>query len=341
MPDNIGKVTSITGGSADVRVRRDHRRGQERDAFIPSDGQKSDDNGSAEESASFGRPDSSGDIFAHVDEQDSEYTDYNMRGRYVSEGTRILPRRYYDSRLRGEVCYRGDVLTDIQFLENVVRSGQIALDETKSVPENLRRAEKLLIEGRAMPLYPWSTTLYSEDLQLRFLVTDGEISDSVRAFYISGDGRKITAIYLAEQLAFGIRPDALDGAYEFLERTDAELCAKAFLLGKAARIFRGTDAAYRQQTISERQYLDDIRLFLIYFLGRDEGLKSAAQLRDLLADSQFAKKALKGQLTAAAPSAVYRRPMTKAGIEAALRDAARRRYTLDRATEQFGEEHHS
>lgn len=341
MPQNIGKVTSIAGSSGEVRVQRDQDRGSDADAFVLRTPQQ---DGEDSESPAEASPPAAGgvsDTFSHVDEAESEYTDYNMRGRYISDGTRILPRRYYQSKLEGEVCYNGDVLTDIAFLEGAVRSGEIALDESRSVEENLRRAQKLLIEGRAVPLYPWSTTLYSEDLQLRFLVVDGEISDAVRAFYYSGDGRKITAIYLAEQLAFGLRPEALDGDYEFLERTDAELCAKAFMLGKAARIFRGTDDAYRQQTISENQYLEDIHLYLIYYLGRDEGHKSAAQLRDILADPQFAKKALKGQLQAAAPSAVYRRPMTKAGIEAALRDAARRRYSRESAQAQFGEEHHA
>lgn len=261
-----------------------------------------------------------GDSFAHVNEQDIEYTDYNRRGRYVSDGTRTLPRRYYDGSLRADVYYDDKTLTQLEFLELAVLRSGFVLDERRTVLENEQAAEKKLIFDTAKPLYPWSTTLYSQDAQLRFETSSGSVTGWLRAFYMTADGRKMTVRYLAEQLAFGIPPDKLDGDYGFLRDLDAELCAKATMLGNAARRFRGIDAAYQAETITEDQYLEDIRLYVIYYLGYNEGHKSAQQLRDILADTQFAKKALNGMLRAAAPSAVYRRPLTKQGLEAWRKD---------------------
>ena len=271
------------------------------------------------------------DGFSHADEQLSLYTDYDAHGRYKTEGARVLPNRYYTGEVGGSVCYKGGTVSYLALLEEAVFTGAVTLDETLDVWANVRRAEKELIESRAKPLYAWSSTLYSEDGQYRYRVEDGEITGTTRAFYVDGEGRRITVQYLAEQLASGVLPSDLDGELSFLAKVDGELYDKARMLGTAARKFREADALYRDGKLEHAQYRDDIHIFLLYFLGRDEGIRSATQLRVMLTDPEFGKKALEGKLRQSAPSAVHRRPITAVtdSDPAWLKPRTRRRVGVD------------
>lgn len=240
----------------------------------------------------------------------TEYTDYDRKGNYTTEGIRILPDRYYeDSTLStAKVFYKGGSVTYLDLLEEAVQTGAIALDETKSVMDNLARAEEALIYSKAKPLYPWSTTLYSEDGQYKLRVENGRVTGMTASFYESG-GKKITAQYLAEQLASGVRPADLDGDWSFLAHLDNELYTKACRIGEIKRQFEDADRAFAKQLTPKDQYTEDIHLYLLYFLGRDDGLRGAAILRRLIADPEFGRMALEGRIEAPAPATTYRRPV--------------------------------
>lgn len=273
----------------------------------------------------------SSDHFMHTEQDLSPYTDYDAFGNYKMEGSRVLPDRYYKPEISGSVYYKGGTVTCIELLEEAVVTGAVTLDETRDVWHNIHNAERELIDKRAKPLYPWSSTLYSEDGQYRFRVENGQITGSTRAFYETADGRKITAQYLAEQLASGVLPGDLDGDWSFLAHLDSELYDKALLMGRAARNFRTIDEQYKAKQIPEDKYLDDISMYLMYFLGRADGMRSAVKLRIMLTDPEFGKKALSGRLTQADQAQVHRQNGTFAQPSASdwLKSRTRRRIGQD------------
>lgn len=261
----------------------------------------------------------------------SEYTDYNRRGEYTTAGIRILPDRYYEDPVIAQtrVLYRGGSIAYLDLLEEAVRSGEVTLDEAESIMHNVSAAEKALIFDRAAPLYPWSTTLYSNDGQYVLHTVDGSVTGKSEAFYEDPNARKVTAQYLAEQLASGVRPAELDGDASFLARIDDELYAKALKMGEIKRKFETADRAFAVRQLPKEQYLEDVHLILLYFLGRDDGLRGAAHLRRLTASPEFGRKALLGTLSAP-PETVYRRPVKVEPLPVADRprsDRTRRRLT--------------
>lgn len=269
------------------------------------------------------------DAFEHSVGSANEYTDYDRRGRYTTEGIRILPDRYYDdpTMTQAKVFYKGGSVTYIELLEEAVQSGEVVLDERKNIMHNFEAAHAALIDAKAKPLYPWSTRLYSEDGQYIFRVENGKITGSSVAFYTDEKGRKITAQYLAEQLASGVLPADLDGDWSFLAHLDNELYTKALRIGEIKRKFEATDQAFATRQLSKEDYLEDVHLILLYFLGRDDGLRGAAYLRRLVSKPDFGKMVLEG--TVKAPEESFRRPVTVAPIPVpAGRHSARTRRKL-------------
>ena len=81
----------------------------------------------------------------------------------VSE--KILPEEYYVQLSGPHIGYQGSMVSYAELVEEAVSTGQMRLDESQSIWSNLERAEQILIWDKVKPLFPWSTTSYTEDGQ--------------------------------------------------------------------------------------------------------------------------------------------------------------------------------
>lgn len=299
--EGIARSKQLTGNYQDY-TQQDNRRRRSARAIRET--------AAPEEAWDFPASEEAVDSFSHTEAVFTEYSNYNEHGEYQDLALRILPRRYYNGTIRGNIYYKGGTIARIALLEEAVSSGAIELNEDVSIQENLFRAEKVLIEDKAKPMYPWSTSLYSEDEQYRIY---SEAEGGVRAepaFYVAADGSKTSAEELAEQLADGVLPeDMSDDTYRFLWDLDRELCTKARMIGQAVRSFREKDEQLREGKIDEARFLRDVHVYVVYFLGRDEGPSSAEELRNALMDPDFPGKALRGMIAGSEPTSIYRRPV--------------------------------
>ena len=212
--------------------------------------------------------DGSLDSFVHtaaVSDEERALAPYDAEGE---KGGRILPDRYYGKEIAGKVFYKGGSATYQELLEEAVTTGQYVLDESKSMWDNIGQAERILIYDKAAPLVPWSNSVYSEDGQYKLRIEGGEVTGMTAAFYYDESGRKITAQYLAEQLASGILPSELDGDWSFLAHFDPQLYQDSLEVGNAVRAIReGVDNA-PQDAAGRRILEDDFFPSLILLLGR-------------------------------------------------------------------------
>ena len=108
-----------------------------------------------------------------------------------------------------------------------------------------------------------------------------------RAFYYDADGRKITAQYLAEQLASGVHPTELDGDYSFLHDVDPELYFKALEIGSARNRMQEALDDFKLGKIPEKKLEEEIGPLVLLLFGRAGTKLTRAQLRRILSAEDF------------------------------------------------------
>lgn len=199
----------------------------------------------------------SADTFEHSTSTSSPFTDYTATGAYAQETKSILPDRYYDGVGRGKVFYKGGSVTYIELLEEAVQSGEVVLDETKSVWHNVHAAEKALIDDKARTLFPWSKALYSEDGQYKFRVEGGVITGATATF-TTYNGKRISIFDIAKQIADGKPISEIEGDTGFLMRLDPELYDAANALGNAKRVYAQQTEWYQNGEITEKRYISEL-----------------------------------------------------------------------------------
>lgn len=256
------------------------------------------------EPVSFPQP-SGMDTFSHVavslEEEAYSGTIYTKTGTADDAGDKTLPSRYYPQLSQPRIGYRGTMVSYAELLEEAVSDGAIQLDENESVWSNFERAEKALIWDKAKPLFPWSSTLYTEDGQYVCRVEKGQITGARLAHYTDSNGRTITTQYLAEQLASGKLPIELDGDWEFLWSTDPDLYFKALDIGTARRQITDALDQVEQGTLTSRQFEDDMDPYLLLLFGRDWRKLPLLQLKEIIMDEAFGSRILQSLGTTSYP----------------------------------------
>lgn len=236
------------------------------------------------------------DSFEHTGStaEDSGYagTMYRSDGTPDQAEARILPERYYAQLSGPRIGYKGSMVSYAELLEEAVSTGQMTLDESQSVYSNFERAEQLLIWDKAAPLFPWSSTSYTEDGQYVCRVENGRVTGAHIAYYYDQNGRKVTARDIAEQLASGMLPTEVDGDYEFLWSTDPELYFKSLEIGSARRQAEDAFSQFDQNQLPEKELREEIEPWLILLFGRDGIRLSLAEIRERLEAEDFGSRIL-------------------------------------------------
>lgn len=245
------------------------------------------------------------DSFVHtsVPADEAEYagTTYAKDGRPDGPEPRILPDRYYEQLSTPHVGYKGTMVSYAELLEEAVRTGVVELDENASVFANFERAENALIWSKGRPLYPWSTSIYTEDGQYKLRIENGQVTGARLAYYTDANGRKITTQYLAEQLANGVLPVDLDGSYTFLHDVDPDLYFKALEIGSAKRQCQSALDQFDQGNITRTQLDDEIGPWILLLFGKDGTSLSLARLKEIFSDDAFGSHILQSLGTADYP----------------------------------------
>ena len=172
----------------------------------------------------------------------------------------------FKSELPGYIYYKGERISEFDFLKNAYEEGEIELDETKSAFDNFDMAWDKLIQDNAKPLFDWSTSLYSEDGMYKFRVENGVITGATLA--ANSDGTKW--IDIAYQLASGKLPNELSIDIMSFAHTDYELFEASRNIGDMKRIYNYSTNQYNAQKIDYKEYINSLEPLILALLGQNK-----------------------------------------------------------------------
>lgn len=181
----------------------------------------------------------------------------------------------YESQLQGYIYYKGERVSQAEFLHNAIKSGAIEYDETQPAFHNYEKAWKTLIEDKAKPLFDWSKTLYSEDGMYRFRVEDGIITGST----LARDSNGVLWKDMADELASGKYPYEVNGHVFDLIWGDSELYDAACNIGRAKRLYDEKTTKYQNGMIDYKEYINSLEPLCLILLGKTDS-SSVNKIKD-------------------------------------------------------------
>lgn len=233
-----------------------------------------------------------------VFDSESDFEDtstYNQKGvvsraSFKMKEDTILPNRYNTMLLSGEIFYKGEKITQMDLIEKAVESGEIELDEDKSIWENYDNAWKTLIEDKAKPLYDWSIALYSEDGKYKFRVEDGEITGLISTMNSNGVSLQDVAIKLAN----GVSPDDISEEASWLSWNDKELYEASLDVASAKSFFVDATNDHNANKTTYQDYLKELEpLFFIMYGDFSNQTLRLPELNEVYTNDNFGEQALK------------------------------------------------